>query len=136
MMVDSKALLTGAVPLALLLTLALGQISCSAPRPEVAEVADTTPGVVTGLLVSTSSGSPVNVGLNLFRDSEEGDVQEVIQERMNKIELSFDSVGAFRFEGVPPGKYHLFTMEHGIIGEGFSVVGGQLVELGRVGIGE
>ena len=102
----------------------------------MAEVADTTPGVVTGLLVSNSSGSPVNVRLNLFRDSEEGDVQEVIQELMNKIEFSFDSAGAFRFERVPPGKYHLFSMEQGIIGEGFSVVSGQLLELGRVGIEE
>ena len=92
-------------------------------------------GEVKGILVSKETGRPLQVIPDLFRDAAEGEDQEAIQAMLDAMESKPDSAGAFHWIGVPAGLYHLFTRHHGIIGEGFVVVGGGTVDLGVVEVG-
>jgi hypothetical protein len=51
---------------------------------------------------------------------------------MGKIELETDSQGAFLFTGVPPGQYVIFTTQYGVVTSSFSVLQGQVVDLGEI----
>ncbi len=118
----------------------LSTLSGDAPEPEVEPVPQPEPtpepvattGEVKGTLVSRSTGEPVQVVLRLMRDQEDGEDQEEIRQLMDAIEDGPTSGGAFHRLHVPPGFYHLFSYEHGLIGEGFTVVAGQVVDLGVV----
>ena len=102
------------------------------PEPEPIPQPEATTGEVKGTLVSKSTGEPVQVVLRLMRDREDGEDHEEIQRMMDAIEDGATSGGTFHKLRVPPGFYHLFSYEHGLIGEGFAVEAGEVVDLGVV----
>jgi hypothetical protein len=97
---------------------------------------DSSVGEVKGIFVDKASGRPLGVVPNLLRDREEGEVPELNQARMNAMEIQTDSAGAFHWVKVPTGFYHVFTFQQGLIGEGFSVGDGEVVDLGVVEVGK
>jgi hypothetical protein len=112
------------------------QFTASALQPQAETLSAlqnaSTKGEVKGVLVSKTTNKPLGVTPNLWRDAEEGEDQEEIQRLMNAVENKADSTGAFHFVEVPPGHFFLLTREHGIIGEGFNVRPGKVVDLGKV----
>lgn len=96
---------------------------------------DSTTGEVKGILVDKVTRRPLDVVPDILRDVVEGEDRAAIQRLVNAMENKPDSAGAFHWYGAPPGLYHLFTYEHGIIGDGFTVEAGAVVDLGAVPVG-
>ncbi len=92
-------------------------------------------GHIKGVLVDKDTGKPSLAGPGLFRDQLETETEAElaeIQEYMDKIELEIDSQGTFLFTGVPPGQYVVFTTQHGVVTSAFTVLPGQVVDLGEI----
>lgn len=93
---------------------------------------DSTTGEIKGTLVAQGSKRPLSIVPDLLRDKMEGENEEEIQRLMNQMETVPDSTCGFHWVNVPPGHYHLFTYDIGLIRPGFDVVAGEVIDLGDV----